>query len=218
MTDEVATGGADAPQEQTPVTPEGGEGGTPNTPEGGEQTPVAGDQTADAKQAHDTPPEGTDGAGDGDGEGDGAPDAYEPFEMPEGVTVDEVGLEKAAAWFKARGFKQEDAQEAVSLFTEVMADQAAQAEAKRKATVDGWQKETNENFSEEEIAKAVKVVGDFADDDLKSLLVDSGLGNHPAAVRMFGAIADQLASDDVIDGKNPAGEPKSREKILYPNT
>ena len=53
---------------------------------------------------------------------------------------------------------------------------------------------------EEKVGFAKDAVGRFGGDDLKKVLNESGLGNHPTLVRAFSDIGKMIAQDEIIGG------------------
>lgn len=78
-----------------------------------------------------------------------------------------------------------------------------QAQARREQ-LDSWARETQENFGpnwQEEVSRAVRAADMFGGPQLRQLLEETGLGNHPVMVRTFHAVA-QCISEDVIPGSS----------------
>ena len=164
-------------------------------------------------------------AAEGSAEGGQAlpPDTYADFAMPEGITVDNVMLEAATPIFKEIGLTQEQAQKLVDF-------QAGQVQAGSERQNDDfnqmmgqWQKDSQndsefggDNF-DENIAIAQSAVDKFGTPELKQLLSDHGVGNHPEMIRFMVKVG-KLTQEDVPGGStNAIGGQTDRVQSLYPN-
>ncbi len=75
----------------------------------------------------------------------------------------------------------------------------------RQEQLAGWAAQTQEEFGphwQEEVSKAVRAADAFGGPQLRQLLEETGLGNHPVIVRTFHAVA-QCISEDVTPGGVP---------------
>jgi hypothetical protein len=168
------------------------------------QTPPA---AADGKPAGETPP-GDDNATD-----------YEPFQLPEGVTADEELMVEFKATAKGLGLSQEAAQSLVALQSKMFAKQQ-EAIANTRAQ---WAEasKTDKEFGgpalAENLSVAKKALDTFASPALRSLLNDSGLGNHPEVIRHFISIGKSISEDGRIVAGTKATAPMDPAKRLFPN-
>lgn len=169
-----------------------------------------------------------DGAGSDSGEqaGDGQqtpPEAYADFDLPEGLTVDMSALEKATPMFKELGLTQEQAQKVVSFYAEqVQAGEQGRTDAFNQL-MDDWRNQSvndkefgGEKF-EQNIGIARTALDKFGTPELKTLLEEHGVGNHPEVIRMLVKVG-KLTQEDVPGGGNAAGKQLSRDQILYPSS
>lgn len=209
---EVNTGsmltGNESEGQPNAVNPDGtGEGGNTDT---GEQGTGEGGNT-------DT---GTQETGEGS---QTVPDTYADFVMPEGVEVDAGLLAEATPLFKELGLTQEQAQKLVDF-------QAKQVQASSQSQVDAfnqlmndWQqqakndKEFGGDKFEENISIARSAVDKFGTPELKQLLEEHGVGNHPEVIRFMLKVG-KLTQEDVPGGSsNPTSKAQDRVSLLYPN-
>lgn len=83
-----------------------------------------------------------------------------------------------------------------------------------------WAQETQTFFGpawQEEVSLAVRAADTFGGPELRALLEETGLGNHPVIVRTFNEIGKRI-SEDVSSGGNPsAGADKTFTEALYGN-
>lgn len=133
------------------------------------------------------------------------------FEVPEGVEADAEVLEEFKGLARDLKLSQEDAQK--------LADLSAKVEVKRQEAFKAQQVQwidaakTDKEFGGEQFAEnlavAKRALDAFAPPEMRQLLTDSGLGNHPEVIRCFVRIGKQISED----GTFPAGgAPNSRGK------
>ena len=148
----------------------------------------------------------------------GAPEKYTDFTMPEGMTLDKDTAEKAIAMFKEMNLSQEQAQKRVTL-------QAENAKALNEATLQGYQQQTNEwkeasvklygAKSQEEFAVAAQAINRFGTPELRTILNETGLGNHPELVKFFVQVGHAIKEDSPADGRK-VGEKVSDADLFFP--
>ena len=152
-----------------------------------------------------------------------APDTYADFVMPEGVEVDAALLTEATPIFKELGLNQDQAQKLVDF-------QAKQAKAGSESRVDAfnqlmndWQeqskndKELGGDKFDENVKIAQVAIAKFGTPELKQLLEEHGVGNHPELIRFMVKVGKLTAEDDPGGITTPSSGAKDRASILYPN-
>lgn len=155
----------------------------------------------------------------------GAPEEYADFTMPDGVEFDaELGGDiKAIA--KELNLTQEQAQKLADLglkhgqkLTSTHAEQLAQARETWANEAKADKEYGGEKFGEN-MAVAKKAVDAYASPELKSLLNETGLGNHPEMIRLFHKVGLTISEDrfDGGRGTHNAGQQSAAER-LYGNT
>ncbi|MDR5772084.1 MULTISPECIES: hypothetical protein [unclassified Caballeronia] len=154
------------------------------------------------------------------------PIEYTDFTLPEGVTLKGEALDELKAFAKEKGLSQEDAQKLVDMgakqsqaFTARLTEQA-QAQAAEWATQTQNDKEIGGEQLPENLAAAKQALDKFGSPELKSLLNQSGLGNHPEVVRFMVKAGKAISEDGrIVTGsagnKNRADTPIANR--LYPN-
>lgn len=202
--------------------PTGVQAETDNTDAGDNSPPAAVNNTDAVNPADDNG--GTDATTLTDGEGSQTvPDTYADFAMPDGVTVDSALLNEATPLFKELGLNQEQAQKLVDF-------QAKQAQASSQSNVDAfnqlmndWQEQSRNDKEfggdkfEENVGIARSAIDKFGTPELKQLLEEHGVGNHPEVIR-FMINVGKLTSEDVPGGSNtPPTGAQDRASLLYPN-
>ena len=72
--------------------------------------------------------------------------------------------------------------------------------------VTGWAETVNADKeglgSTESIGNAQKALDQFGSPELKSYLVETGLGNHPELVRVFSKIGKSMSEDGFVSGSS----------------
>lgn len=68
---------------------------------------------------------------------------------------------------------------------------------------------------DENIATALKGLSAVADDEFRALMDQTGLGNHPAVIRAFLKVGQQIADTPVVKGTPTNGAAKSLSSALY---
>ena len=151
------------------------------------------------------------------------PDTYADFVMPEGVELDSALLTEAAPLFKELGLNQDQAQKLVDF-------QAKQAQASSESNVDAfnqlmndWQEQSKNDKEfggdkfEENVGIARSAIDKFGTPELKQLLEEHGVGNHPELIRFMVKVG-KLTAEDVPGGTTTApSKAQDRVSLLYPN-
>ena len=129
------------------------------------------------------------------------PDTYADFTLPEGITLDETALAEAAPLFKELGLNQEQAQKVIDLYAkQVQAGSESQVNAFNQLMSD-WQdqskndKEFGGDKFEENVKIAQSAVSKYGTPELKQLLEEHGVGNHPEVIRFMVRVGQTLKED-----------------------
>lgn len=94
-------------------------------------------------------------------------------------------------------------------------EQRAQAEQEK---VRKWAQETQKIYGaswQEEVSCAVRAADAFGGPELRQLLEDTGLGNHPVIVRTFAEVGKRMAEDVLVTGVPNASTDKTFTQALY---
>ena len=197
---------------------DGDAGGAPDT-----DTGDAGTDNLDGDQSAGETGEGEGSDADTGANDDGSSETgdYADFTMPEGVTLDKAMLEVFAPIMKDVGLDQEQAQKLVDAQAAQVQAQQQQMQDSFSEQVEGWLNETKadkvmggDNF-EETAGFASKAIESFGTPELKTLLNETGLGNHPEMVRLMSSVG-RAVSEDKPGGGTPPAAKESRASILYP--
>lgn len=157
---------------------------------------------------------------------EGAPEKYADFKAPEGTEALAPELvTEVSALAKELNLSQDKAQKVIdtatklaakgveaqtAAITSVRADWVSQVKADKEITA-GPGLDAN-------LATAKAAMLATTNPQFQMLMARSGLGDHPDVIRHFLKIAPAFAEDKhVPGGKQPPGDGKSAEKVLYPN-
>jgi len=139
------------------------------------------------------------------------------FEMPEGFELDEQSSTEFKEIAKDLKLPKESAQKLVDI---AVKREQARVEAHAQA-VKSWGEQVaadKELGTPENLATAKQAIETFGSPELKEMLDKTGLGNHPAVVRMALKIGKAISEDRVITGRDGAGsQPRDPADILYGN-
>ena len=195
---------------------------TPAPAEGNADTPAAGTTATQDQQTQTTE---TDSEAPGDAPGEkpadkpGAPEQYE-FQAPEGQAFDNAVLDAYSDVARELNLSQDDAQKLLDKVAPVM--QARQQEQIAQVR-DEWAQSarTDKEFGGEKLdaslATAKKALDAFASPELKTLLNEAGLGNHPEIIRFMYRAGKSISEDRVVTGQQAPGSDKSLADKLYSN-
>lgn len=146
---------------------------------------------------------------------------YEPFALPEGMSVEPEALEQAHALFAESRLPQKQAQRFIDL---ALAREKAAAERGVKAFHDLQAKWVAEIKADPEIggerlgaavASASRVLERLAIPGLREALNMTGAGNHPAVVKAFVRIGRLLAEDRFSPGRDGPPQHRSPAEVIY---
>lgn len=152
------------------------------------------------------------------------PDTYADFSLPEGMEVDEVALEKAAPIFKELGLNQDQAQKLVSVYAEMVQAGSQKQIDNFTQLINDWREQSmnDKEFGGEKFEQNVKLaksaINKFGTPELKQLLEDHGVGNHPEMVRFMVRVGQTL-KEDVPGAAGSVSNPvPDRVAQLYPQS
>ncbi len=193
-----------------------GQAGSEGAGEGGTAKDTAADNP-EGKGANDAPTKDETAAG--------APEQYGAFDLPEGFALDGERLGIATEFFKANNWTQEQAQQAVTLYTQMAAQDAVvvqQAmEAKRLQQIEQWGQDAKAQLGDKydtAILRATTAVKSVNDPELTQAFNELGWGNHPALIRAFAHFGEFLGESPMDAGGsgNGGSAPKSLAERMYP--
>lgn len=164
---------------------------------------------------------------------EGAPEAYTDFTIPEGMTLEKESLEAASALFKELGLTQANAQKLVDFHTGMLAAAAKASQDAYATTRKEWldsamaDKDISANLPaiKETIGKAKAQINDPELVQAFNQIMDiSGVGDHPAFIKMFHRMAKAMTEGTHVAGAGPTAASQQRPgagvsaaKALYPD-
>lgn len=148
-----------------------------------------------------------------DNKAEGAPEKYEDFKLPEGVTLEAESLTKAQELFKGLGLSQEAAQSLVDFHVNVLkavedspakewSDQQTkwQAEVRADPTLGPRLSEIKANYS-----KMLSAMGDPAlEKSFHEMVEFTGAGNNPTFIKMMDKLSAHFTEGKSVQGGKPA--------------
>jgi hypothetical protein len=145
----------------------------------------------------------------------GAPEKYE-FKAPEGRNFDNEVITSFSDIAKELNLSQESAQKILDKVGAKAAERQAQnLEAIRQewAQTSQADKEFGGDNIQSNLAVAKKALDTFGTPELRSLLNESGLGNHPELIRFFYRAGKAISEDQyvVTNGSSAANKPAVRD-------
>lgn len=149
-----------------------------------------------------------------------APEKYE-FKLPDGIQLDDKGIGAFSEVAKELNLTQDAAQKVLDKMGPVIAGRHAEVLTQAKAQwVEAAQadKEYGGEKLAENLAVAKKALDTFGSPELRTLLNESGLGNHPELIRAFFRAGKAISEDKFVPatGGSPKGA-KDAANALYPN-
>jgi antitoxin component of RelBE/YafQ-DinJ toxin-antitoxin module len=157
-----------------------------------------------------------------------APEKYEDYKLPEGMSLDAEVKTKADALFKGLGLTQDQAQSVVNLYGEQIAKVASAPVEAYKTLTSEWKTESESHPDlrgklgpgkeiNVRIAKALDSVGDpKLVSDFKALMDLTGAGNNQAFIRVLDKFAAKLTEGTHVAGNGPSKDGQSARPTAAP--
>lgn len=200
---------------------------TDQAPADGVQQPTQGDPAAQPATDPAANPAPTDGKPD-EQPADGKPTEPKPveygeFTTAEGVTLDQDALGEFKALAGDAKLSQEQAQKVVDIGVKLQQKWAADQAKAMEGAREQWSQASNadKEFGGEKLAENLSVaktaLDKFGSPELKQLLNDSGLGNHPEIIRFFYRAGKAISNDRIVSGGNGPGAAIDPASVLFPS-
>lgn len=160
------------------------------------------------------------------GENQVAPEVYKDFTLPEGIPADAKLMEGFKGLAKEMGLSQEAAQKFVTLQGEhakaSMEAMVKQAETEKTSMLEKFKNDTIKELGpdyQKELGFAAKALDRFGTPELRKLMDDTGLGNHPLLVKAWVAIGKTMAEDGAPGpaGTPPANGEQEQMRRMFPS-
>jgi len=165
----------------------------------------------------------------------GAPEAYEPFKVPEGYTLDEEVAKEAGTMFKGMNLTQEQGQELVNFYVAKTNEAVNAPYEVWRDTQKKWVDQVKSdpflgprlNQVTTTISKAIDQVSKSNPklaEGFRQVMDFTGAGNHPDFIRMFYELASMITEGGHVAGnkpspagQRPSGDLPTAAKAMYPN-
>lgn len=212
MTEAATTTEGQASEQATGSATVAGEGGQTQQTTEGQQAAGGQQQQAEGQQ-------GTEGE-QGTKQPQGAPEKYE-FQPVEGAAIDQQVLDQFAEVAKELNLPQDQAQKLIDKVAPVIQARqveqiaAVQAQWAEESRAD---KEFGGDNLEANIGTAKKALDTFGTPELRSLLHESGMGNHPEVIRFLVRTGKAISEDRLVVGSAPGQHQAGDAKRFYPNS
>ncbi len=151
---------------------------------------------------------------------EGAPEKYEPFKLPADVTVNQPILDEFHNLAKELNLSQEKAQKLVDLQLKHVETFAQTMQDEFQKIKDGWKADTKKALGtnlQPSLVTAGRAIEKLGTPELRQMLNQTGVGNHPELVKFFVEVGKLVSEDKVVDGKNKSVI-KSDAELFYGNS
>ena len=145
------------------------------------------------------------------GDGQKQDDPYGDLKLPEGAALDETQAGNYKKLAQEIGLTPQHAQQLLDFEAKRLTEQAAQSAAV-------WKQQTQEKYGDKlptVMATAARAVDKFGGDELRVLLDQTGLGNHPVLVEAFSKAGALLKEDVSVPSNGSASGDKTFTEALY---
>lgn len=192
-----------------------------------EETKDAGDEPADKEPETDESDEDESDSDKAEDDKAGEEISFDDLDYsvyPEGAGLDAEASEAFKALAKEQGMSKETAQALLQFDADRSAKLMQSLEEAHTAEVDGWENDTRADQEiggaklDDTLSTAAKAIDMFGKDTgIRELMNDTGLGNHPAVVKVFARIGKAISEDSLLTGRE-SEQPKSAADVLYGDT
>ena len=145
------------------------------------------------------------------------PEAYE-FTMPEGVALDKAASDEFSAVAKELKLDQATAQKVADVGIKMAQRQQEVFESTKTAWAE--QARTDKDIGgdkfDQSMAVALKTLNSFGSPELKEVLNASGLGNHPAVIKLLVNAGKAISEDGFVTGSPKAATQGDAASKLFP--
>jgi hypothetical protein len=159
---------------------------------------------------------------------EGAPEKYSDYKLPDGVTLAPEVKTEADNLFKGLGLSQDAAQSLVDFYGKQISELASAPAKAYQEMTDGWRKDSESHPDlrgklgpgqeiNVRISKALDGLGDpKLASDFKAAMDLTGVGNHPAFIRVISRLAEKVTEGTHVAGNGPSKEGQSQSGRTAP--
>jgi hypothetical protein len=150
----------------------------------------------------------------------GAPEKYE-LAAPEGFQLEPETTAQFETVARELNLSNEQANKLIPLGAQLAQKLAAQQQEGHAKQVAQWledskaDKEIGGDKFDASVQVALKARDKFATPELKTLMDQTGIGNHPEIVRLFHRIGTAIADDTFVQAPSGGGSQKSAASVLF---
>ena len=163
-----------------------------------------------------------------------APEAYQPFTLPEGAKLDDKALERATSVFKELNLDQAGAQKVIDLHNAISKEFSDGLTARVNQMREDWRaavkadKDMGPNLSKvsESIGRAKSLLPPDVRDAFSQAMDQTGVGDHPAFVKALWKLSEMITEGRPVTAGGPSAHgqtstgkagPASLAAAMYPN-
>ena len=146
------------------------------------------------------------------------PLSYEGLCLPDDILFQEDSLESFKQLAREMKLTEEQVQKILDFESASLRADAEKTEKQKRSTVERWAEETRSLYGEKlerELSFALRAADAFGGPDLRTLLEDTGLGNHPVIIRTLSEIGKAISEDSFPGGKPSVSQDKTFTEALY---
>lgn len=153
---------------------------------------------------------------------DGVPDEYKDFNLPDGMELDQVAMDKFKPLAKELELTQDQAQKLVDFYNDGAKTSADESQTYYSDLMTEWQetvrsdKELGGQNFDASLSFARSALDAFATPELYEVFEATGMGNHPEVVRVFARIGKAVKDDMIRVGNTSTTGPKDPADVLFP--
>ena len=146
---------------------------------------------------------------------------YTDFSLPEGVTLNQEALNGFTPILQKAGVDQDTAQELVDAYAKQQADDYQRQLDEFEDLKENWLNDTKndkeiggDNF-DKSVSDAMVAIDKLGTPELRQLLEEHGVGNHPEVVRVFAKMGALLREDSGEGSTTPIDSEKALPDRFY---
>lgn len=144
--------------------------------------------------------------------------SYEGLSLPEDISFPTENLAAFKQLAREMNLAEEQVQRLLDFESAHLRANFQQAQEQKRHTVERWAEETRALYGaglEKELSYALRAADAFGGPELRTLLEDTGLGNHPVIIRTLSEIGKAISEDACPGGKPAAPQDKTFTEALY---
>jgi len=149
------------------------------------------------------------------------PEKYD-VSLPEGMDLDETTLELFTPIFKELGITNDGAQKLVEAYVPLIQStidrQREESQDYFKSIIAGWKTDTMTELgpkAKDDLAACGRAINKFGGDDLRTMLQETGVGNHKELVKFMAKIGRTISEDSVVDPNQPHNLDSADPRRIY---